>query len=240
MPTSLLLTVIALLGKDQGERPIGLLLLASALLTSARKPIIQQWDRDKHAWWDDAIAGSSSLRAFLRRSLGDEVNWLNGGHNLGIFYDFEKFYDSINPTKLIWEALNLGYSPLLLYIGMQVHLAPRILKCGDALSDETLVFSSILAGCAQSNSWARAFVHHSVEAAHWQIPGELIEIREYVDDLAQSGRAKKHGLDELVAFSMKVARQLVGAAERAGCTISRRKTKATATSAKLARSATTA
>eukprot|EP00959_Pyramimonas_sp_CCMP1952_P056159 1172924-Pyramimonas_sp.AAC.1 len=53
-----------------------------------------------------------------------------------------------------------------MYMGMRVHTADRVLILGREASDFISVERSILQGCMQSVSWARAYVHDMLDAAH--------------------------------------------------------------------------
>jgi len=95
------------------------------------------------------------------------------------------------PHKLIDNALLLHYPPLLLYLGLMVHAAPRFIRTSaGCISGGCIPDTSIVAGDMQSNSWARALVHSVLQRAHDAIGPTAIRspnvmINQYVDDLAQ-------------------------------------------------------
>ena len=60
-----------------------------------------------------------------------EVACLNGKHCVDTFLDLEKFYDSIDNVKLIQQACQLKWNPVVLYMSLLVHMAPRVLRIGD-------------------------------------------------------------------------------------------------------------
>ena len=101
------------------------------------------------------------------------------------------------------KALALQYNPLLIFVGNLAHSAPRILRLVVVLSVSTDVFSSIIAGCTQSTSFARAYLHEILAETHADIPPSL-DIKELVDDLAQTGRGKD--IDELAVVSPQASR----------------------------------
>ena len=59
-----------------------------------------------------------------------EVACLNGKHCVTPFLDLEKFYDSIDNVKLIQQASQLKWDPIVLYMSLSVHLSPRVLRIG--------------------------------------------------------------------------------------------------------------
>ena len=80
-----LLVYVGLIPKPTGgERPIGLTAMLYRLALRLRKALVSEWD-DKHAgFYDDAVKGSSPLRAAILRSLRVEVSTLLGLEAVGI------------------------------------------------------------------------------------------------------------------------------------------------------------
>ena len=63
-------------------------------------------------------------------------------------WDLEKFFDSVDLMKLIFRAISLGYNPVMLYLGICVHLAPRVLQGDNKVASRYIAINrSILAGC---------------------------------------------------------------------------------------------
>eukprot|EP00973_Karenia_brevis_P024020 3313948-Karenia_brevis.AAC.1 len=56
---------------------------------------------------------------------GNEVAYYRGEATLSTLYDMENFYDNISIPILIQEATRLGYPPLALKLGLQMHMACR-------------------------------------------------------------------------------------------------------------------
>ena len=52
-------------------------------------------------FWEDAVKGSSALKAGLDRRLMDEVAVLQGKETAAVYWDIEKFYDSIDWVRLV-------------------------------------------------------------------------------------------------------------------------------------------
>ena len=85
-PIQTLLTIIALLDKpDGGKRPIGLLQFIYRLWSATRRNLVTTWVDQRAGFWDDAIKGSSALRAALRRLLSDELAGRYGQNSATIF-----------------------------------------------------------------------------------------------------------------------------------------------------------
>ena len=62
-------------------------------------------------FWEDAIKGSIALLAGITRRLQDECAVALGQHTASIYWDLEKFYDSIDWCRAIEWALQLGFPP---------------------------------------------------------------------------------------------------------------------------------
>ena len=66
-------------------------------------------DDDYHGWWSDAVGRSSAPQSALLRRFYDEVATLNGQPSVCLFFDLEKFYDSVCLHKLIGLALERNF-----------------------------------------------------------------------------------------------------------------------------------
>ncbi len=69
---------------------------------------------------------------------GTELRWSQGkvilvsnGSNM---WDLEAFYDSLDPLRVFDSALAQGFPPVILLLEMLIHLAPRVLRCKQAVS----------------------------------------------------------------------------------------------------------
>ena len=73
LPWQLLPAMVVLLPKpDAGERPICLENMLVRIYLRTFKSYGQEWSEAQHGFWDDAVRGSSALRAGLLRALLDE------------------------------------------------------------------------------------------------------------------------------------------------------------------------
>eukprot|EP00973_Karenia_brevis_P071995 10003033-Karenia_brevis.AAC.1 len=86
---------------------------------------------------------------------GNEVAYYRGEATLSTLYDMEKFYDNISIPTLITEATRLGYPPLVLKLGLQMHMACRSIRCYQFRPGVTTPTNGIIAGCTQSTTFAK-------------------------------------------------------------------------------------
>ena len=96
------------------------------------------------------------------------------------FLDFEKFYDSVDIVKLIQQACQLKWNPVVLYMSLLVHMAPRVLRIGDLWGEWISPCNSILQGCGSSKSWAGALLFFLLQDLHSRFP---VQIGQQVDDI---------------------------------------------------------
>ena len=81
---------------------------------AGHKNEMRSWDNNYHGWWDDAVKGNSALRSGLLRRIYEEVATRNGQPAVCMFFDMEKFYDSVCLRKLIDQALERNFQKRLL------------------------------------------------------------------------------------------------------------------------------
>ena len=90
--------------------------------------------------------GSSALQAALTRRMLDEVETHELGTGITGYCDLEKFYDSINISKLIMHAMACGFPPAAMTILLQVHMGTRLLRVNKWVSEPIIPHTSIIAG----------------------------------------------------------------------------------------------
>ena len=98
-------------------------------------------------FWEDAVRGSSALQAGLRRRLQDECTVALGQHCASVFWDMEKFYDSIDWVRVMDWAAELGLPAPLVQVAMTIHMAPIIIKVGKIVAPLHRPSNSLVAGC---------------------------------------------------------------------------------------------
>ena len=141
-----------------GERMIALLALVLRGWSKARRQGLASWDARRAGFWDTAIAGSSALKAALWRALGDETaGWMHLCCGT-LHVDIEKFFDTLDPRKLLVLLQSLDFPPFLLYMHTVVHWSARIVVAPMSVSQVIGVTRSVLAGSEASCSLARGYV----------------------------------------------------------------------------------
>ncbi len=120
------------------------------------------------------------------------------------FWDIHKFFDTVDPIILAESASELNYPPSELRLGLQMHLAPRVLQMNGSCSSGTAVDTSILAGCSQSVPFTRAYLKKPVASTVRIAPETITEV--YIDDVSQTARGSKLlVISRLVAGGLSLA-----------------------------------
>ena len=190
LPLQFLLNFIALAPKPKGgERPITITSILYGLFIRLFSGSLSEWTEGRSNHWDAAVKGSSALSAALARSAQAEIAYNQGKDFAGIFWDSEAFFDSICITKLVQAARRLNFSPMVLYLGLQCHLASRVFKIGNWLSDTVEPLTSIIAGCNLSDKFTKIIFYEVLELAHAQFRG--IDFGQFFDDIAQINAVPK-------------------------------------------------
>ena len=197
-PGHLLLNIIVLMGKPGGGfRPIALMPMLYRLWAKIRKVQIQEWDIEHRGPWDAAVRGSSALRAGLLSAFGDELSSLSKEEVAAILWDMDKFYDNINIIKLLDEVYDTHYPLRVSSLGLQMHLAPRVIKAYDSFSlIPTLPTNSIIAGCTQSTYFARVLLYQLLFNVSTGNP--TVDFRTFVDDIKQTAYGRGAALEQVM------------------------------------------
>ena len=95
----------------------------------------------------------------------------------------EKFYDSISLVKLIHHALSVDFPPVPLSLLLQVHLASRVLRVNNWVSNPILPFTGIIAGCRSSGHLARVLLYPMLQKMYDDFIPKQVHFRCFVDDL---------------------------------------------------------
>ena len=136
------------------------------------------------AFWDDAIRGSSPLRAAALRYLRVEVSKILGFECIGILWDISAFFDSIDLAILIPRALDREFNPWLLSLALKVHLGPRAFKEGRYTSGWCESSgTSLLAGCLTSCALTKPLLYDMLDSLHRDY--RPITIKTWIDDMFQ-------------------------------------------------------
>ena len=100
-------------------------------------------------------AGQHPCACQCGRAFMDESSALMGLAAGTVLWDMEKFYDSVRISALCREAIRFRFPPLLLALGLQVHLAPRICKAEGHCGAPIQPTNGTVAGCGQANDFGR-------------------------------------------------------------------------------------
>ncbi len=182
MAMQILLNAVSLLGKSHtDDRPTAVAALLYAVYSTIRKCHTTDWDLKHAAFWDSAIKGSSPLRAAILRRLTAELTLDEQEDMVETYLDIKKFYDMIDVIILIDQAIELGVNPIVMYMSLQVHMAPRVLRAHGVYGQVINISNSILQGCVNSNSFARITLYGILQEAHSRIPTAVLG--QHVDDV---------------------------------------------------------
>ena len=141
---------------------------------------------------DTALPGVNSQVQATRRNLKVETVSVLGGCSVSIFWDIAAFYDSISLPMLARSAAALYVPPLAFALAGQMHLAPRHLKLGSAVSSQVAGMGrSIIAGCVSSTSLARALLWQPVADITTQASTAADASASSAQDQATSGADRK-------------------------------------------------
>ena len=110
--------------------------------------------------------------------------------------DMSTFYDTINLTRLLTEALQLQYPPLLLEMAMQVYT----IVAEQEMTPFFKVQNGVPAGCPQAPLLAKAVLAPALQP--WQAERPKIYLSSWVDDV---------GFDTASATPMQAAKDAVAA-----------------------------
>ena len=121
-----------------------------------------------------------------------------------LFCGILHYFDSVDPTKLVHNAIALGFPLLELLLGIRMHLAPRFLVAFKVLSDPILPSISVLPGCAFAIPFTQALLKMSVVDVICRTPEASTEV--YVDDFAQmSVGSLPHVVDALASAGVHLS-----------------------------------
>jgi hypothetical protein len=219
-PEQVLCNLVVFIGKPTpvpSERPISLTSGLYRLWCKLRKPLVEEWEGKACGFWDRAIAGSSALQAALARELRHEIAHHVGACTGGVYFDMAKFYDSLQVDIVLEKAASLGFPPLVLYLALMVHMAPRILRAGQEYSDPVYPASSILAGCGMSVAWTRAVLHQLLDEVHRRHRPTELSMESWVDDLTSVIQGSERSC---VSVGVDAGLFIAAGAKRLGLTIS--------------------
>ena len=217
MPHQLNISINACLGKKEGLRTITLTSVLYAVWNRAQNNV-RNWELENMKDFDTCKPGSSALLAALGRALQAEIAEMRNQKIGTFFHDYQKFFDSLDVSELLEQALHTSYPPVHLAFAIQQHVAPRVIKLQNFIGRPIEVYNSIIAGCLQSVPMTRVYLQQGIEkvvseenavsevnianlsqSRECELVGvtcdrEMARTQLYVDDCAQSSRDKCGGI----------------------------------------------
>ena len=92
-------------------------------------------------------------------------------------------HDSISLVKLTHHAFSVDFPPVPLSLLLHVHLASRVLRVTNWVSNPILPFTGIIAGCCSSGHLSRVLLYPVLQKMHDEFIPEQVRFRCFVDDL---------------------------------------------------------
>ena len=93
-----------------------------------------------------------------------------------------KFFDLVDHVTLVKKAMDLGFPLHILVMGVQMHVAPRILQLLGACSDLIGVGRIVLPGCMLAIPFTRVYLRGEMDKVQEAAPGAEQSV--YVDDIS--------------------------------------------------------
>ena len=182
-PTQYLLVLVRLAKKPQGgDRALLCYHLAMRARGRLRKTVVDGWSESWCQWWDQAVRGSSALKAAFARILHDEVHAAMGWSIAAGFADIKGFYGHTLWGKLVQEAIRWHYPLQGVVLSIQAFMAPRMLCWqGWVTEDPILPGRSVGTGIRSGNDLARVYSYSWVEHITQSCVG--VTLAQCVDDV---------------------------------------------------------
>ena len=179
--------LVSLLRKPTvGDRAVALFSDLYRIWADIRTPYAESWVLHSAGIWDQAIAGSSAIRAALFRSFGDECNTFSGDPEwvtISGLWDFESFYDTLQISKIIPAGVEIGFPPIFLLMESLLHLGVRLLRERGAYAPPISPTISIVAGARRAVYFSRCILYKLLE--HISSRYQAAEVYSWVDDVVQ-------------------------------------------------------
>ena len=99
--------------KPTVERPIGLMHVCAKAMLKSRWHLIEEWNHhfQQIAPWDKARVGVSAIEVGAARLLRTEIHGAHDLHGVTLFIDLSTFFESVDHTRLIQVAGEVGFPP---------------------------------------------------------------------------------------------------------------------------------
>ena len=137
-PRQMHLNLVALLGKPGGgERGIAKTPMLYRTWSRIVQKEVRDWEAAVVADWDCATVGNSAFKTALLRNYKAEIASALGESCAANLWDLHKFFDTVVPSELFTSALELGFPKHVLALGLDMHMAPRVIQLEGCCSEPT-------------------------------------------------------------------------------------------------------
>jgi len=157
-PIQNLINLQAILGKPTGGTRTVCKTPMLYRMTLRGRGEVAEWESIMSAASEDfdmSGKGKSALVASAYRGLQAEIYKYTEEQVIGVFHDFEKFFDIVDLEVLMNKAIELQFPIIDLLVTMLQHMAPRVIQCDGFCSRAIITNTSILAGCKHSVALTR-------------------------------------------------------------------------------------
>ena len=108
------------------------------------------------------------------------------------FWTLGSLMHSIDNVKLIQQACQLKWGPVVLYMSLLVHMSPRVLRIVDLWGEWISPSNSIIQGCGSSNSWARALLYKLLQEPAFPVSLFRLDSRSTTSTTTAKVRSFRH------------------------------------------------
>ena len=157
--------------KPTVERPIGLMHVCAKAMLKSRWHLIEEWNRhfQQIAPWDQARVGVSAIEVGAARLLRTEIHAAHDLHGVTLFIDLSTFFESVDHTRLIQVAGEVGFPPLLLELSLRLYRGARVIQAEGTATPPQYATRGIIAGCPMAPSLSKVALFKACQQV-WGLP----------------------------------------------------------------------
>ena len=209
-PWQLQAIAVALIPKKGGDRGLGVMSWIVRLWSRLRSDTIGVWSEETSDPWDQAVPGSSSLRAAMSRAFMDETACTLGLETASTLWDIQEFFDSLDLTKILLFAKEFEFPATELVLLISCHLAARLLRSKGCYAEAIQPHRSAVAGCRGAQQFARMVMKKIMVIVYWKhVPAVIAST--WIDDVNQRAEATRNLVKRyLVAAAVEFAAAVQG------------------------------
>ena len=214
-PWQLQAIAVALIPKKNGDRGLGVMSWIVRLWSRLRSDTIGTWADDTGDPWDQAVPGSSSLRAAMTRAFMDETASALKLDTASTLWDIQEFFDSLDLTKIMLFAKEFEFPATELVLLISCHLAARLLRSNGCYAEAIQPHRSAVAGCRGAQQFARMVMKKIMVIVYWKHMPAVVPWT-WVDDVNQRCEATR---ELVLRYLVAAAIDFAAAVEDLGLTI---------------------